>query len=249
MNAPGAKGLPPSFPGKTNAQTIVKKHVMLSFDHDGDLQVVDRIIHALEVFAMPIWINTKRKLNEALVKHSIEGSWCFVAFISPHFQESAECKFEVMYALQHNVPIIPVKIEGHGWQPTGWLADATTGVLWVDATEDNPQDINVKAHSITIAVKKVTGFEFSGGLTPRPGDAPIMIPPKRALTPSQREVFDSLNKLSKGLNGWVSSVDLGTWAAAQNPPITVDKEKLAHVERDLYNSYHTKQAIIALTPK
>jgi len=180
-----------------------------------------------------------------LAKYAIDCAWCMLIFISEHFESSPACQMQVMYALQHNVPIIPVKLQAN-WLPTGWLASAVSGSIWADLSGDAKGTEAENTHKITVAVKQVTGLEFSGGLTPRPGDAPIMQPPKRALTADQKTLYESLNERVKGMVGWASWTDVKEWAAAQSPPIEVTQIQLIKVDRDLYGNFHCKQVASTL---
>jgi len=192
---------------------------------------------------MPLWIFTQRKFNEAMMKHAVDSAWAILCFISQAFEDAPECKMQVMYAIQRGVPLIPVRLQGSGWKPSGWLADSVAGLLWVDLSNDCDQEESKKFHNVTVAVKQVTGLEFSGGLTPRPGDAPIMQPPKRALTPAQKAIYESINAAVRGKHGWVSWKEFKSWSEVQSPPVEVTQIQLAKVDRDLYGNFHTKQVV------
>ncbi len=54
---------------------------------------------------------------------------CVVAFMSQRYQDSQNCKLELQYAQQRNIPIVPVMITAK-WRPSEWLGLLTAGKLW-----------------------------------------------------------------------------------------------------------------------
>ena len=165
---------------------VMKHHVMLCCDLNDERSVTtsDQLLEELGKFTMPVHLNVKRNPSAEVIKHAVESSWCILCMLTESFEHSADCKLQVMYALQHNVPIIPIRLQGlvlykfvfclvvyflspgGEWRQSSWLGDATVGRYWVDFSDDCSDPFDVKVHNITIAVKHVTGLEFSGHHSP-----------------------------------------------------------------------------------
>eukprot|EP00300_Choanocystis_sp_HF-7_P025130 c26806_g1_i1.p1 GENE.c26806_g1_i1~~c26806_g1_i1.p1 ORF type:complete len:251 (+),score=54.59 c26806_g1_i1:31-783(+) len=222
---------------------VIKRHVMLSCDINDErsINTTEAVMEELGKFTMPVYLNVRRNPDQNTIKHAIESSWCLLCIMTESYEHSAECKKEVMYATQHNVGIIPVRLQGDKWRPGSWLADIAAGKYWVDLSDDCPDDFETKVHNLTLAVKHLTGLEFSGGITPRPGMSAMMMPPARPLPHHLKEHYATLNDAVVGKHGWASWDELRNWATGAG--VTIDPEALASVETDLYGNLNIKQLL------
>jgi hypothetical protein len=50
----------------------------------------------------------------------VQGAACVICFMSPAYQESANCKLELKFAQQSGVPIVPVMVQAE-WRASDWL--------------------------------------------------------------------------------------------------------------------------------
>eukprot|EP00301_Raphidiophrys_heterophryoidea_P019993 c4798_g1_i1.p1 GENE.c4798_g1_i1~~c4798_g1_i1.p1 ORF type:complete len:262 (-),score=39.98 c4798_g1_i1:37-786(-) len=238
----GAQPTGPAFP------LAMKRHVMISFDIDSAVVLAESISKELGERTMPVFINVKRKPVADVIKHGIESSWVVVCLLSQAFQDSAECKQEVNYALQTGVPLIPVKVQGGGWKQSAWLADATSGLRWVDASPESGQDTHSVVQNITIVVKQVTGLEFSGGLTPRPHAAEAMRAPRKPVSGDQRVLIEALeHKATNTLHGWISIQDLASWAQDTQTPQEKIDQAVEAADKDLYGNLNIRTLLSVLS--
>lgn len=72
---------------------------------------------------------------------------CTLAFFfrSPKYQESKNCKKELSYADDNEIPIVPVMLQ-RNWKATSWLGLVTAGLLWIDFR--NSDNIETRIESL-----------------------------------------------------------------------------------------------------
>jgi hypothetical protein len=67
-----------------------------------------------------------------------------VCFMSQKYHESANCMLEAKFARQSGIPIVPVVMQGGGWQASGWLGLLTAGSLWTTLFDDASFESDVR---------------------------------------------------------------------------------------------------------
>jgi hypothetical protein len=68
-----------------------------------------------------------------------------VAFISQRYQDSENCKLELKYAKQREIPIVPVMVTGGGWRASEWLGIVLAGSLWTPLHDESTKQQNLHA--------------------------------------------------------------------------------------------------------
>lgn len=73
------------------------------------------------------------------------------------YQESQNCKRELSYAFDQNVPVVPV-MTTRNWKAKEWLGLLTAGMLWIDFRETN--NFNTRLNSLA---KEIVHFVEAAG--------------------------------------------------------------------------------------
>ena len=76
----------------------------------------------------------KKDIYDSMAE-GVQGAACIICFMSPAYQESANCKLELKFAQQSGVPIVPVMMQAN-WRASDWLGIITAGALWTPLYND-----------------------------------------------------------------------------------------------------------------
>lgn len=83
-----------------------------------------------------------KKLNIVKLNQSSQDSE--VIFRSPKYQESKNCKKELSYVDDKDVPIVPVMLQ-RDWKAASWLGLITAGALWVDFRDPDKVETRIES--------------------------------------------------------------------------------------------------------
>ncbi len=88
------------------------------------------------------------------MSEGVKNCCVMVCFLTPAYQNSANCKRELNYAVETNTPIIPcivgTKEMGAVWNPTSWLGMSIAGILYLDFNdlENNDAKFKIKCQEL-----------------------------------------------------------------------------------------------------
>ena len=98
---------------------------MLSYQWDHQDQV--KVIRAkLEERGLNCWMdidNFSTDIYDSMAE-GVQGAFCVISFMSPQYQNSANCKLELKFAQQSGVAIVPVMMVPD-YRSSGWLGIIT----------------------------------------------------------------------------------------------------------------------------
>eukprot|EP01051_Picozoa_sp_SAG22_P004184 SAG22_NODE_218_length_14885_cov_24.733699_5_plen_1447_part_00 len=133
-------------PATTEVQQHTGKHVMLSYQWDHQRSVM-RVQEHLSRLGVKCWMDISGGMGSDIYDSMAQGvssASVVVCFMSQKYQDSANCTLEAKFAKQSGIEIIPVIMEGGGWQASGWLGLLTAGALWVPLHEEADFEQNVR---------------------------------------------------------------------------------------------------------
>eukprot|EP01051_Picozoa_sp_SAG22_P004182 SAG22_NODE_218_length_14885_cov_24.733699_3_plen_893_part_00 len=122
------------------------RHVMLSYQWDHQRSVM-RVQEHLSRLGVKCWMDISGGMGSDIYDSMAQGvssASVVVCFMSQKYQDSANCTLEAKFAKQSGIEIIPVIMEGGGWQASGWLGLLTAGALWVPLHEEADFEQNVR---------------------------------------------------------------------------------------------------------
>ena len=176
------------------ARSLGNKHAMLSYNWDHQT-VVFRAREMLSAAGIKCWIDVDKMGTDIYdsMAEGVQGAGCVICFMSPQYQESANCKLELKFAQTCGVPIVPIMLPSDGggaWKPKGWLGLVTAGSLWVNFDQSSPSVDQIMKH-IELVVR---GVSSAPQRAPSAIAAPSSAPPKRA--PSMFEEEEDIFSVS-----------------------------------------------------
>ena len=113
------------------------QHAFLSYQWDVQDQVIKAKEH-LTRLNLKCWMDIDGGMKSDIydsMAEGVQGAACVVCFMTPAYQDSANCKLELKFAQQSGVPIIPVMMQAN-FTPSGWLGILTAGAIWVPLHSD-----------------------------------------------------------------------------------------------------------------
>ena len=139
---------------------------MFSYQWDRQQQVM-AVRERFERLGIPTWMDVDGGMQVNIYDSMAQGvsnAAVVIAFISQRYQDSENCKLELNFAKQNNVPIVPVKMQDH-WKASEWLGVVTAGLLWTPMHDQTAVQQNVQAviEQIKAAVPTVS---VSSGRSP-----------------------------------------------------------------------------------
>jgi len=100
----------------------------------------------------------------------VENCCVLVCFLTPEYQASANCKKELTYASQLKKPIIPCILGSQDktiqWKPSQWLGLTITDLLYLDFTDVNDDNFEMKCQALINKINSAIGMKRS--LSPPP---------------------------------------------------------------------------------
>ena len=108
------------------------QHAMFSYNWN-EQELVLKVGSHLRTLQIPVWIDVDGGMASDIydsMAQGVAGAAVVIAFMSQRYQDSENCKLELKYAKQRNVPIVPVLMQGAGWEASEWLGIITAGSLW-----------------------------------------------------------------------------------------------------------------------
>eukprot|EP01048_Picozoa_sp_COSAG05_P021122 COSAG05_NODE_3791_length_1835_cov_1.131336_1_plen_549_part_01 len=132
-------------PAASPLEVGTSKHAMLSYQWDNQAEVV-RVRDLLNQRGIKTWLDIDGGMEIDIydsMAAGVQNAFCVVAFTSQRYQDSHNCQLELKFAKQHQIPIVSVKVEGHGWNPSGWLGIVTAGALWIPLHKEDNFDRSV----------------------------------------------------------------------------------------------------------
>ena len=133
---PAPAHVPPAADLPINAM-FKQKHAMLSYQWDNQDNVT-RVRGLLEQAGVRCWIDIDGGMQSDIydsMAEGVQGAACVICFMTPAYQDSANCKLELKFAQQSGVPIIPVMVQKN-WRASDWLGIITAGALWTPISFD-----------------------------------------------------------------------------------------------------------------
>lgn len=132
------------------------KHVMLSYNWDHQ-ELVDACYQYLTDLGVPCWMDIHggigkgaANINEAMAV-GVENAACVIPFISEQYQNSKNCRKELNYADNQEIPVIPVMADKNKkYKPTKWLGIIVAGLLYFDLRNPTKFDETLKQLAIEI---------------------------------------------------------------------------------------------------
>lgn len=106
------------------------KHLMLSYCW-AQQSVIKRIHAALTKKGYRVWIDIEDMRGSTVdsMAAAVEGA-CFVLIgVSREYKESTNCRMEAQYAMQRDIPTVPLLLE-EGYRADGWLGMLLGSRLW-----------------------------------------------------------------------------------------------------------------------
>jgi hypothetical protein len=150
-------------------------HVMLSYQWD----IQDAVVKVRQVLTqkkIKTWMDIDGGMEVDLydsMARGVSNAACVVCFMTQQYEDSANCKMELKFAKDKNVPIIPVMYQGGGWRAGGWLGLITSGALWVAMNDTTPFDESVEM--LTLQIEKASGGAL--GLSDTPASEAVLSAP------------------------------------------------------------------------
>jgi len=158
---------------------------MLSYQWDSQ-PLAKKVFEALEGLGIDAWMDLEDmsgNINEAMAA-GVEGSLVVCPFLTQKYQDSKNCKKELMYTDACDREIVPCMVQPE-FKATGWLGLLTAGMLWIDFRNSSnfENSINSLVKEITASCGdrisevslKVTSNETKLLITPQKGRAFIHI--------------------------------------------------------------------------
>ena len=124
---PAPAHVPPAADLPINAM-FKQKHAMLSYQWDNQDNVT-RVRGLLEQAGVRCWIDIDGGMQSDIydsMAAGVQGAACVICFMTPAYQDSANCKLELKFAQQSGVPVLPVMMAAD-YTPSGWLGIITAG--------------------------------------------------------------------------------------------------------------------------
>eukprot|EP01047_Picozoa_sp_COSAG01_P028404 COSAG01_NODE_1906_length_8932_cov_6.105263_7_plen_1049_part_00 len=150
-------------------------HVMLSYQWD----IQDAVVKVRQVLTqkkIKTWMDIDGGMEVDLydsMARGVSNAACVVCFMTQQYEDSANCKMELKFAKDKNVPIIPVMYQGGGWRAGGWLGLITSGALWVAMNDTTSFDESVEM--LTLQIEKASGGAL--GLSDTPASEAVLSAP------------------------------------------------------------------------
>jgi hypothetical protein len=144
-------------------------HVMLSYQWD----IQDAVVKVRQILTrkkIKTWMDIDGGMEVDLYDSMAEGvsnAACVVCFMTQQYEDSQNCKMELKFAKDKNVPIIPVMYQGGEWRAGGWLGLITSGALWVPMNDTMPFEQSVEL--LSDQIHKTSGGALGLGDAPASG--------------------------------------------------------------------------------
>ena len=90
----------------------------------------------------------------------VQNSSVLVCFLTPAYQESANCKKELTYAMQLKKTIIPCLVgaaDQPGWRPTDWLGLSIADLLYLDFSTITEDTMAIKFDELIDKIHALAG--------------------------------------------------------------------------------------------
>ncbi len=90
----------------------------------------------------------------------VQSCSVLVCFITPEYQESANCKKELTYAMQLHKPIIPCLLgsdEEENWRPSDWLGITIADLLYIDFSGIDKSNFASKCNELILKIHALIG--------------------------------------------------------------------------------------------
>ncbi|UJR13105.1 hypothetical protein I4U23_000129 [Adineta vaga] len=137
----------------SNAQQF--EHIMLSYQWDNQ-KLVEQIYDYLSKNQnIPIWMDKQGGMQDNVflsMSKGVQNCYALICFLTPAYQNSANCKKELTYALEIGTPVIPCiigsKEEGIKWKPTGWLGMGITNLIYLDFSQIDDKNFENKCKEL-----------------------------------------------------------------------------------------------------
>jgi hypothetical protein len=106
------------------------KHVMVSYCWDQQ-PVVKRVHAALVRRGYTVWIDIEQMTGSTVdaMALAVENACVVLIGVSREYKESTNCRLEAQYAMQREVPVIPLMLED-GYRADGWLGILIGTRMW-----------------------------------------------------------------------------------------------------------------------
>jgi hypothetical protein len=95
----------------------------------------------------------------------VENCCVLVCFLTPEYQESINCKKELRYASELHKAIIPCIVGSKDktikWKPSHWLAFTITDLLYLDFTDIDDNNFQIKCEELINKIDSVLGITQS----------------------------------------------------------------------------------------
>ena len=104
------------------------KHAFLSYQWNVQDKVL-RLKNMLNQRGLNCWMDIDGGMQSDIydsMAEGVQGAACVVCFMTPAYQDSANCKLELKFAQQSGVPVLPVMMAAD-YTPSGWLGIITAG--------------------------------------------------------------------------------------------------------------------------
>jgi hypothetical protein len=165
---------------------------MFSYQRKSQQFVSKIFFHLKQIQSIPIWMDQYGGVNQWLttrfylfiqfkywvlfyyfsLAEGVENCSVLVCFLTPEYQDSLYCKKELTYAAQLRKPIIPCILTSQDntlhWKPTQWLGFTITDLLYLDFTDVNDQNFEIKCQQLINKINSVIGIKPS--LSPQPSN-------------------------------------------------------------------------------
>ena len=106
------------------------KHVMMLYCWDQQ-PVVKRVHAALVRRGYAVWIDIEQMTGSTVdsMAAAVENAEAVLIGVSRQYKESTNCRLEAQYAMQREVPVVPLLLV-EGYRADGWLGMLMGTRLW-----------------------------------------------------------------------------------------------------------------------
>ncbi|CAF3601123.1 unnamed protein product [Rotaria sp. Silwood1] len=145
---------------------------------------------------MKVWLDMDEGMGADSINSmakAIENAAVVCCFLTPSYQKSINCKTEVEYAYNRNIPIIACIVGDKNdktWQPSGWLGIIIGSCYYVDFKDDSDSNVRLKARELIDIIKTQYGPQIVQNDNDYPREA---FPPLLPITSTQNfnEIFQT----------------------------------------------------------
>lgn len=121
----------------------------------------------------------------------VENCCVLICFLTPEYQESSNCKKELMYAVNLRKPIIPCLVgssdDNIKWKPTSWLGITITDMVYLNFAKINDENFPMKCRELLDRIDSILGVENSESSPIETVTKEIVDHPSIVILPESRE--------------------------------------------------------------